>query len=109
MPEFDDRLDDRLRAALGQLGEHARTGLRPPGSARIPAAARRRRYTAAAGGAVVTLAVAGTVWVGLDPGPGRDNQAATPVCAPALGRAFLNEDATVEQTSEIGAAIGRSP
>jgi hypothetical protein len=109
MPEFDDRLDDRLRAALGELGEHAQAGLRPPGSGRIPVVARRRRYAAAAGGAAVLLAVAATVWAGIRPGPPPDAQPAAPVCAPVQGRAFLPQDATTKETEQVGLELGRSP
>ncbi|MFI5908932.1 permease-like cell division protein FtsX [Dactylosporangium sp. NPDC051541] len=107
MPDADEQFDDdRLRAALGDLGEHARSTLHPSGADRIPAVARRRRYTAISGGTALLLAITGGFWLTLDP-PGQ--QPAASVCTPAEARAVLRSDATAEQTEQLRAAIDHSP
>ncbi|WP_433058155.1 permease-like cell division protein FtsX [Dactylosporangium sp. CS-033363] len=107
MPEFDEHLDDRLRAALGELGDGAQSALRPPGAAGIPAAARRRRLAGLSAGTATLLAAVGAIW--LIGGPVTGLGPAAPACLPAQGRTFLPDGATDVQKEQLRAAIAGSP
>src|SRR4051812_29219817 len=101
---LDDRLrDDRLRAAFGELGDRARSTVRPPGADRIPVIARRRRYAAMSGGTALLLAITGGLWLIREESPGF--QPAAPSCAPVEARVFLPRDATADQVEQLRAAI----
>ncbi|MEV8512587.1 permease-like cell division protein FtsX [Dactylosporangium sp. NPDC051484] len=108
MPEPDEHLDERLRAALGEVGDRARERIRVPGAGTVPPAARRRRAGLAGGTALALIAVGAAGW-----GVAREavlfGQAAAPRCAPAEGRAFLPHAATDEQLARVGSILGRSP
>ncbi|MFB9446292.1 hypothetical protein Dvina_10770 [Dactylosporangium vinaceum] len=107
MPELDELRDARLRAALGELHDRARSALRPPGPDRIPALARRRRFAAVGAGSALLLALAGAFWLaGAAPAA---HQPAARVCTPVQARAFLRPDATPSQTEDLRAAIAASP
>ncbi|WP_426511079.1 permease-like cell division protein FtsX [Dactylosporangium sp. McL0621] len=101
-------LDERLRLALRDLDDQARSALRPPGPGGIPAAARRRRVAVAAGGtALALLLAAALVWVARPPAP--EHPAGAPSCAPAEGGAFLPAQASEQQREQLQAAIAASP
>ncbi|WP_433217571.1 permease-like cell division protein FtsX [Dactylosporangium sp. CS-047395] len=106
MPEFDEHLDERLRAALGELGDDAQSALRPPGAAGIPAAARRRRLAGLSAGTATLLAAVGAIW--LIGGPVTGVGPAAPACVPAQGRVFLPKGATETQEDQLRAALAGS-
>ncbi|MEU7872028.1 permease-like cell division protein FtsX [Dactylosporangium sp. NPDC049140] len=104
-------LDERLRLALRDLDDRARSSLRPPGPGGIPAAARRRRVAVAAGGAALTLLLAAAL-AGVVRGPSADHRPAaapSPSCTPAEARAFLPTYTTEPQREQLQSAIVASP
>ena len=111
MSEPDDRLDDRLRAALGDLGEAAQQQVRPAGAAAVPAAGRRHRRTVLAGRTALALVLTGGLvtggWLVRDAAP--VNGTAAPGCVPAEGSAILPLDATEALRTQVGAVLKRSP
>jgi cell division protein FtsX len=111
MPEFDDRFDDRLRTALGALGDAAEQRVRPAGAAAVPAAGRRRRRTVRSAGAALALVLAGGVatgwWLVRDAAPA--DRVAAPGCAPAIGTAFLPHQTTDEVRARVGTVLAGSP
>src|SRR5687768_5202176 len=117
MPEFDDRLNDRLRAALGDLGDAAERRVRPAGVGAVAAAGRRRRMGLRAAGAALALVLAGGVptgwWLVRGAAPAdradRADRAAAPGCVPATGSAFLPPETTDELRMRVGAVLSRSP
>jgi hypothetical protein len=110
MSEPDDRLDDRLRAALVDLGEAAQQLVRPAGADAVPAAGRRRRRAVLAAGSALALVLAGGPatgwWLVRDAAPA--DRAAAPGCAPATGSAFLPADTTEDLRARVGAVLKRS-
>src|SRR5690348_6985689 len=92
MPE----LDDRLRAALRDLGDAAARRIHPPGADRVPVAARRRRRAGFAVAAALVLVLAGAATAGwrLVDGSGPARSSAASGCVPTDAAAFLPEGAT---------------
>jgi hypothetical protein len=111
MPEFDDRLDHRLRAALGNLGDAAQRQVRPDGVEAVPAAGRRRRRAALAARSALALVLAGGLatgwWLVRDAVPA--DPVAAPGCVPAEGLAFLPAGTTDELRTQVGVVLQRSP
>jgi len=109
MPEPDDRLDERLRAALGDLDDAARRQLRPTDVRTVSAAGRRRRTVLAAGTTAFVLLVASGLFSVWFVGPWRAERSAAPGCRPTTATAFLRGDVTAEQRERIGAVLRASP
>jgi hypothetical protein len=122
MSDFDDRLDnrldDRLRAALGGLGDAAEQQVRLPGAGAAQTAGRRRRRAGFAAGTGLALVLAGggvtAGWsLARDGGPsGRGEQVAAPGCPPADVSAFLplpRAGSTDELREQVGAILHSSP
>jgi cell division protein FtsX len=111
MYEFDDRIDDRLRAALDGLRQTMEQQIRPAGVGLVPVAARRRRRTmhaaATALALVFTSGLATGWWLVRDTTP--PDRAAAPGCVPAQGAAFLPSGATDELRAWVGAILRQSP
>jgi cell division protein FtsX len=109
MPEPDDHLDQRLRAALSDLDDAARERLHPVDVRIVSRAGRRRRTALSAGAAVLLLLVAGgftSVWL---MGPWRTERAAAPRCVAINATAFLRGDVTDEQRERVGAVLAEAP
>ncbi|WP_432841015.1 permease-like cell division protein FtsX [Dactylosporangium sp. CA-092794] len=114
MPEPDDRLDDRLRAALHDLGATAERAIRSPGAAAVPAAARRHRRSALAAATALALILAGSLtagwWFTRDGAPPDRDRVAAPPCAPINGSVFLESPApTDDQRAQVVAALRQTP
>jgi cell division protein FtsX len=113
MPEFDDRLDDRLRAALGDLGDAAQQQVRPAGVGVVTAAGRRRRMGLRAAGTALALVLVGGLptgwWLVRNAAPaGQTDSAAAPGCVPARGSAILPLETTDQMREQVGAILRRS-
>jgi cell division protein FtsX len=111
MPEFNDDIDEQLRAALGDLGDTAERQVRPPGADTVlPAGRRRRRTLLATGTALALVLVATGWWLASNTGPAhRANRAAAAACAPMDGAVFLPSDPTDALRTQVGGILSRSP
>jgi hypothetical protein len=114
MPEFDDRLDDRLRAALGDLGDAAERQVRPAGAGAATAAGMHRRMgLRVAGTALALILVAGLPtgwWLARNAAPAdQTDRVAAPGCVPTWGSAFLPPETTDQLRVQVGAILRESP
>jgi hypothetical protein len=114
MPEFDDHLDDKLRAALGDLGDVAEQRIRPAGVGAVTTAGRRRRIGLRAAGTALALVLAGGLptgwWLGRNAAPSdQGDRAAASGCVPTWGSAFLPPETTDRLRLKVGAVLRGAP